>query len=345
MISIKNIQVKKKNLDAMSTLQTIQGTSIPKERLFITLTNDNGQQVESECVTLENSNYTEENITITEHILKNGIIPLIEGHTFEHPEEVHDTLLQHYPNQPIARSCIEMGVWALSAKQMNITLRECLGGTNPQIPAGYVCFPETSPKEIAKQVLHAKEEGYYRAKIKTTKETDIAILEAVRKVCPDFPIWIDGNESYDIDDIEHITKLEEYQLMMIEQPFKRGEWKAYKTLCRSTQTLICHDESIQNLEDVYLMLQHRAGEIICLKPSRVGGFTESLAIHTLCAQAGIPIWIGGMYETNIGKEYTTALASLDGVRIPGDFSKSGTLYNEENQWKLTNGYIHKDHSK
>jgi O-succinylbenzoate synthase len=58
----------------------------------------------------------------------------------------------------------------------------------------------------------------------------------------------------------------------------------------------------------------------------VGGFTQSLAIHDLCARHGVPVWCGGMLESGVGRAYNVALASLPNFTKPGDVSPSARYW-------------------
>jgi O-succinylbenzoate synthase len=70
------------------------------------------------------------------------------------------------------------------------------------------------------------------------------------------------------------------------------------------------------------MIRLRAGRMVNLKPGRVGGFAEALAIHDVCANNNVPVWCGGMLESGIGRAYNVALASLPNFSLPGDLSPS-----------------------
>ena len=76
------------------------------------------------------------------------------------------------------------------------------------------------------------------------------------------------------------------------------------------KTPICLDESITSLDRAQDMVTLGAGRLINIKPGRVGGFAESLAIHDFCEVNGMPVWCGGMLESGIGRAYNVALASL-----------------------------------
>jgi O-succinylbenzoate synthase len=61
----------------------------------------------------------------------------------------------------------------------------------------------------------------------------------------------------------------------------------------------------------------------------VGGLTAALHIHDLCAAKGVPVWCGGMLETNVGRATNIALASLRNFTLPGDISASARYYRQD----------------
>lgn len=97
-------------------------------------------------------------------------------------------------------------------------------------------------------------------------------------------------------------------------------------LQRRIRTPLCLDESITSLERAQDMVTLGAGRIVNIKPGRVGGFAQSLAIHDFCEQANVPVWCGGMLESGIGRAYNVALASLPNFSLPGDLSPSARYW-------------------
>ena len=72
-----------------------------------------------------------------------------------------------------------------------------------------------------------------------------------------------------------------------------------------------------------------ACRVINIKPGRVGGLSQGIAIHNLCYAAGVPVWCGGMLETGVGRAANLALASLPGFVFPGDISATERYYAED----------------
>jgi O-succinylbenzoate synthase len=62
---------------------------------------------------------------------------------------------------------------------------------------------------------------------------------------------------------------------------------------------------------------------VCLKPARVGGWVAARAVHDRCAELGVPLWVGGMLETAIGRAANLAVAALPSVALPPDMDPRG----------------------
>ena len=47
----------------------------------------------------------------------------------------------------------------------------------------------------------------------------------------------------------------------------------------------------------------------CLKSARLGGVRATWAAHAACAEAGVPVFVGGFFEAGLGRASNLALAS------------------------------------
>src|SRR5690242_3463757 len=136
----------------------------------------------------------------------------------------------------------------------------------------------------------------------------------------------DANAAYTIEDGNHLAELDEFGLLMLEQPLPADDLLDLARLQKRLATPLCLDESITDLKRARDMIQLGSGRIVNIKPGRVGGLTASKAIHDVCANAGIPVWCGGMLESGIGRAYNVALASLPNFSLPGDLSPSSRYW-------------------
>ena len=159
---------------------------------------------------------------------------------------------------------------------------------------------------------------------------------------------VDANNAYTLDDLEHLRQLDDLDLIMIEQPLAWDDVVRHADLQKRFRTPICLDESITGVDRVGDMIALGAGRIVNIKPGRVGGFTESKAIHDLCERHDIPVWCGGMLESGIGRAHNIALASLPNFSLPSDLSPSHRYWDRDivrQEWTMDpQGYVQVPHA-
>jgi len=148
----------------------------------------------------------------------------------------------------------------------------------------------------------------------------------VRRAFPDIVLMLDANSAYTLADADHLKQVDEFNLLMLEQPLGHDDVYEHSKLQPQLTTPICLDESILSADDTRMALELGACKIINLKPARVSGYSESLEIYKVCVEHGTPLWIGGLMETGIGRAANVAFASLPGVTLPCDISATSRYY-------------------
>jgi O-succinylbenzoate synthase len=172
-------------------------------------------------------------------------------------------------------------------------------------------------------------EGYGRIKLKIKPGWDVELARGVRAAYPDIVMMLDANSAYTLADVEHLKQLDAFNLLMVEQPLAYNDIYEHSKLQPQMQSSICLDESILNANDVRLALELGACKIINLKPARVSGYTESLEVYRVCVENDVPLWIGGLLETGVGRATNLAFASLPGVTLPCDISATSRYYDPD----------------
>jgi len=158
---------------------------------------------------------------------------------------------------------------------------------------------------------------------------DLEPVSAVRQSFPGILLQVDANGGYAPDQFEQLLPLDEFDLLLIEQPFAGEQLLAHARLQERLATPICLDESIGSEVEARQALDLGACRIVNIKPGRVGGLSEAVAIHDVCRKADIPVWCGGMLETGVGRAANLALATLPGFSLPGDISATDRYYEED----------------
>jgi o-succinylbenzoate synthase len=148
----------------------------------------------------------------------------------------------------------------------------------------------------------------------------------------------DANNAYTLDDADHLARLDEFDLMMIEQPLERDDLVRHADLQKRLRTPLCLDESITSVARAEDMIALGSGRIVNIKPGRVAGFASSIGIHDVCQKSDIPVWCGGMLESGVGRAHNVALASLPNFKLPGDLSPSSRYWERDiviPEWTMT----------
>lgn len=238
--------------------------------------------------------------------------------------------LRHVIGHPMAKSALEMAVIEAQLKLNNQSFKDYIGGVVDSVPSGVSVGIQDSVEETVKVIGGYLEEGYARIKLKIKPGKDIAPVAAVRKAFgDDFGFQVDANAAYTLVDAAHLRRLDDYGLLLIEQPLGEADIRQHAELAKLMDTPMCLDESIVSAEAAADAIMLGATSVINIKPGRVGGFIEAKKIHDLAAAHGVAVWHGGMVETGLGRAANAALASLPGFTLPGDISGSNRFFHED----------------
>src|SRR5699024_6105727 len=82
---------------------------------------------------------------------------------------------------------------------------------------------EDTDEALLEKIDEKVKEGYKRIKVKIKPGRDVDMIKNIREVYPDIPLMVDANSAYTLDDIETLKALDEFNLMMIEQPLMAGD--------------------------------------------------------------------------------------------------------------------------
>lgn len=333
-ITVERIHLHPVGMELAEKLRTSYGAEPFKSAVIVELVTTEGVTGWGEAPTKMKPSYTYETVGTALHVMGEFFAPALTGQTIAVPTDVPG-LLKRFRGHPVAKFAVEAAVWDAWAKTNNLTLAEAFAAhlPNPEqhTPKGYADVGvsigiqesiEATLEIIAKRL----EQGYGRVKLKIEPGWDVELARAVRKVYPDISLMLDANSAYTLKDADHLKQLDDLNLLMLEQPLGFDDIYEHGKLQPQLATPICLDESIHSANDTRLALEIGACRIINLKPSRVGGFTESLKLYQVCVETGTPLWVGGMLETGVGRAANLAFASLPGITLPSDISATDRYY-------------------
>jgi O-succinylbenzoate synthase len=261
-------------------------------------------------------------------ILKEFLVPLILEKKIFSPADFYKEA-GRFRGHPMAKAGLELALWDLQAKKEGLPLWKLYGGTKTVIPAGVSVGIENSVPELLERIEFFLGEGYQRIKIKIKPGWDVETVKEVRKRFPDIPLQADANGAYSLADKETLKKLDEFSLLMLEQPFPPYDLWDHGRLQKEMKTPLCLDESVISADSARQALEMGSCRIINIKVGRVGGMIEVRKIHDFCRSQGVPVWCGGMLESGIGRAHNLHIASLPNFKLPNDLSASKRYYRED----------------
>jgi O-succinylbenzoate synthase len=281
-----------------------------------------------ECPVDRDPGYSYETVGTALHILQDFLIPAVIGQELTTAEALQQRMA-FVRGHLMAKAGVEMAFWDMLGKKRGCSMREMLGGIRQKVDVGVSVGLQESPSRLVKVVKGYLDLGYQRVKIKIKPGRDAGDAQAVRKAFPSLRMQVDANSAYTLEGAASLTPLDDLDLLMIEQPLAEDDLWDHRQLQSRLQTPICLDESITSVRLARQALEMNACRVINIKPGRVGGLSQGVAIHNLCHNQSIPVWCGGMLETGVGRASNLALASLPGFTLPGDISATDRYYHED----------------
>jgi o-succinylbenzoate synthase len=281
-----------------------------------------------EVTTGETPSYNAETTETAWHVISDFIVPLVIGKELDTATEFA-ALLSGIRGHEMAKAGVENAVWDIESQQKGVPLARLLDGTMDEIRCGVSLGIRENPQALVESVEKELSCGYQRIKLKIKPGKDINFAGAVRKQFPDIQLSVDANSAYSLGDAEHLKQLDDFGLLMIEQPLAWDDIYSHAKLQAQLRTAICLDECINNVRHAAAAIELGACRIVNVKLGRVGGHGGARKVHDLCWQHSVPVWCGGMLESGIGRAHNVAMSTLPNFTLPGDVSASRRYWHED----------------
>ena len=334
-VTVTSVQLYPVALPLVERLGTSFGNEPFKAAVLIRLDTEENVTGWGETSAEINPGYSAETMGTALHVLEEFLVPRVLGQRIYSATEV-PPLLAQVRGHPLAKHGLEAAVWDALARRNDLSLAQLFAlylspGHEPRRGAlvGVSIGIQPSVADTLRIIEKRLGEGYGRIKLKIKPGWDVELARGVRAALPDVSLMLDANSAYTLRDAEHLRQLDEFDLLMVEQPLAWNDIYEHSKLQPLLRSDICLDESIHSVSDARLAIELGACRIINLKPARVSGYTESLAIYRFCVEQEVPLWIGGLLETGVGRAANLAFASLPGVTLPSDISATSRYYDPD----------------
>ncbi len=326
-LKVEAITLREIRMPLVHFFETSFGRTYSRRILLVTVHCD-GVDGWAESVAGEDPYYSSEWTESAWSTIKQYLALAVLGHALNSASE-SVPMMAKVRGHRMAKAAVENALWDAEAKQRKQPLWKLLGGTRQEIQCGVSIGIQDSIEQLIDKVQLELAAGYRRIKLKVKPGWDLKILERVRSRWPNILLSCDANSAYTLDDIDHLRKFDQFNLLMIEQPLWNDDIYYHARLQRELRTSICLDESIRHARDCAAAVETGACRIVNIKVGRVGGFSEARKIHDLCQANKLPVWCGGMLESGIGRAHNVALSTLENFKLPGDVSASRRYWKED----------------
>jgi O-succinylbenzoate synthase len=324
-LTISEIRLSVVRLDLVHEFETSSHRKAALEHIIVQVSTGDGLTGWGECASPSDPYYCGETTESCWLILRDYLGRSVLGKPWETPSDAI-AMMSSVSGNNFARAGLEMACWDLFARASGAPLAEVLGGTAETVTAGVSLGIENSIDELLTQVDKHIADGYGRIKLKVRPGWDLEPTRQVRAAFPGVQLQVDANTAYGMSDIDHLRRFDDFDLLMIEQPFDDDDLLSHVALKAAIDTPVCLDESITSLAVLRTAIRLNACSIVNIKVSRLGGLAAARDVHDACFALGIPVWCGGMHEFGVGRAANLAIASLPGFVLPSDVSGSDKYY-------------------
>lgn len=328
-LQIEKIILRQIELSLKHAFETSFGVITKRRAIIVEVIDKDGASGFGECTAMEHPFYNHESVDAAWQVITSSLCPMLSTTKAKSASDVGRIFLPVRGNR-MSIAAVETAVWDLEAKRLGIPLWQHLGGTLDSVRCGVSIGIQKSAEALVDKVAEELASGYQRIKIKIKPGHDIDLVRAVRYRFPEIQLSVDANSAYCLsEDLSLMREMDEYDLLMIEQPLEAGDLIDHAKLQSKIKTSICLDESINCLRDARQAIEIGACRIINIKLGRVGGHAAAKEIQEFASANDIPVWCGGMLETGIGRTHNIAMSTLDGFKLPGDISASARYWERD----------------
>jgi len=326
-MKIESITLREIHMRLKSPFETSFGTVQDRRIVLVEVVTD-GVSGWGEVTAGETPAYNAETTDTAWHVLADFVAPNLVGKSISKASDL-PALMSQIRGHEMAKSGVENALWDAEAQLSGVPLYKHLGGKTEEIACGVSLGIRENPESLVKRVQEELKSGYQRIKLKIKPGKDYEFVAAVRKEFPRIRLSVDANSAYSLEDAARLKRLDEFDLLMMEQPLSWDDIYAHSKLQAQIQTAICLDECIHNTRHALTAIALKSCRIINIKLGRVSGHTEARLMQHACLAHGVPVWCGGMLESGIGRAHNIAMSTLPGFSLPGDVSASQRYWTED----------------
>ena len=305
-----------------------------KEFDLLILTDEAGYQGIGELSALSHPDYLAEFLVQERLVIQKYLLPQV----LKQQNWDFSWLKGHH----FAKATLEQCLFDLQAKRQQVSLRYLLNHPKDKLEVGVSLGIFTDQITLNKKVADLYAQGYRRFKFKVQPGLPWQWFKELKQTFPMITLWADANGAFKHATDAAVLALDEVGFALLEQPFGSDDFVRHASLQAKLQTPVCLDESLTSLAQ--LKTAHALGScrVVNLKLGRVGGFKEGLRVLQYCQANNLQAWVGGMYESGVGRAFNWQFASQACFKLAGDLAPTQTYLSDDiinEKFVVTDGQI------
>ena len=342
-ITLRQIELLRVDLPQKATFTSGIGVRKSKETLIVKWTDAEGRIGYGECSCRPDPYYSDEFLDASTIMLQKFVLPHLKA-----SQTYQDVLniLKRNRGWYFTKSAVEAAMYQILKQQSDYTIAKDLNKpVLDQVPVGISLGIYDDVAEFKDVVQNAIDVGYHRLKFKISPNINTKNFDAINPILFDNNVYVsfDANGSFYENDIDTLGYFANTYKNAIEQPTPPSRFDIYiKAKQEHPKLKVCFDEEVKNIGDLVKLKSLNMIDELNLKVGRVGGITSSVQILNYCFDQNIPVWVGGMFETGIGRLQNLEFASYLNKAQAHDMSPSSRYFKEDilsEEVTMTNGYI------
>ena len=320
-IHIKRIELFVVDLPMTEPFRISFGTVSSRRLVIVKLTDADGCEGWGEAATLDLPIYKADFPETVIAVIERAVWPAIQAHGAFASPEAFDEHLSFIRGHYFAKAALSMAVYDIAAQKAGKNIAAYIGGESTSITLSRTLSIMPDVKTMLAKADEMASAGFRYLKLKIAQGSDYAFAKALRDAYPDFPIMVDANAGYALNDesIALFRKMDDLNHFCLEQPLVWNDIVDHAKLQKEIRTPIALDESVDAFHDLEQALTLGSCKMLNIKVPRVGGLTAARRMYDLCLEKGIAAWVGGMIEGPIGLAAVMAFSTLKGFKYPADY--------------------------
>ncbi|MEN0003185.1 MAG: o-succinylbenzoate synthase [Bacteroidota bacterium] len=330
-ISLQQIELFWLDLPQKRVFQSGIGIRKSKETLIVKWIDREGRIGYGECACRPDPYFSSEFLKGAWHILQDFIVPqLSQQLTYQDLLQV----LQKHRGWNFTRAAVEVAAFGILRQQteQNLLDQALKADAIEKVPVGISLGFYPTKEALYEAVVNAIAEGYQRIKFKIAPQVDISHFEHINPLLVEQGVYVsfDANGSYYEQHLDQLQYFVDTYGAVIEQPTPPSRFDILlQAKARFPKLKVCFDEEITSIGDLVKLHQLHIVDEVNLKIGRVGGIASSIAILNYCHEHQLPCWLGGMFETGIGRLLNLEMASYLPDAKAHDLSPSSRYFKED----------------